>query len=197
MVKEMSLQEVLQGIVSLIVEFMECDSCLVYLLDGSELVLCASNTPHPSTIGQYLKPGKPVMEVGDPHKLEAHVILDQSDVDLIQSRDSKNKPTAWIKIYGTSETTWKSYVSETAQRNQEDIPTEVSTDAGGEIATKQDPKTGQSKPISAVYEVIIPIDNSELLLQPGLRGFAKIDGGTYTFGWWLWHLITRTFHFTL
>lgn len=52
MVKEMSLQEVLQGIVSLIVEFMECDSCLVYLLNGSELVLCASNTPHPSTIGK-------------------------------------------------------------------------------------------------------------------------------------------------
>src|SRR5216684_4665455 len=52
MVREMSLQEVLQGIVSLIVEFMECDSCLVYLLDHSELVLCASNTPHPSTIGK-------------------------------------------------------------------------------------------------------------------------------------------------
>ena len=52
MVREMSLQEVLQGIVSLIVEFMECDSCLVYLLDNSELVLCASNTPHPSTIGK-------------------------------------------------------------------------------------------------------------------------------------------------
>lgn len=52
MVREMSLQEVLQGIVSLIVEFMECDSCLVYLLDRGELVLCASNTPHPSTIGK-------------------------------------------------------------------------------------------------------------------------------------------------
>jgi uroporphyrinogen-III synthase len=52
MVRDMSLQEVLQGIVSLIVEFMECDSCLVYLLDHDELVLCASNTPHPSTIGK-------------------------------------------------------------------------------------------------------------------------------------------------
>src|SRR5258708_24234054 len=50
MVREMSLQEVLQGIVSLIVEFMDCDSCLVYLIQDSELVLCASNTPHPSTI---------------------------------------------------------------------------------------------------------------------------------------------------
>src|SRR5947208_6229162 len=52
MVRDMSLQEVLQGIVSLIVEFMECDSCLVYLLQSAELVLCASNTAHPSTIGK-------------------------------------------------------------------------------------------------------------------------------------------------
>jgi signal transduction protein with GAF and PtsI domain len=52
MVREMSLQDVLQGIVALISEFMECDSCLVYLLDHDELVLCASNTPHPSTIGK-------------------------------------------------------------------------------------------------------------------------------------------------
>ncbi|HEY9140289.1 MAG TPA: GAF domain-containing protein [Bryobacteraceae bacterium] len=52
MVREMSLQEVLQGVVSLVVEFTQCDSCLVYLADGEELVLCASNTPHPSTIGK-------------------------------------------------------------------------------------------------------------------------------------------------
>jgi signal transduction protein with GAF and PtsI domain len=52
MVREMSLQEILQEVVSLIVEFMECDSCLMYLIDNGELVLCASNTPHPSTIGK-------------------------------------------------------------------------------------------------------------------------------------------------
>jgi signal transduction protein with GAF and PtsI domain len=52
MVREMSLQEVLRGVVSLVVEYTECDACLVYLLDGTELVLCASNTPHPSTIGK-------------------------------------------------------------------------------------------------------------------------------------------------
>src|SRR5512140_947126 len=52
MVRDMSLQEVLQGIVSLVVEFMACDSCLVYLLDGSRLVLCASNTQHSSALGK-------------------------------------------------------------------------------------------------------------------------------------------------
>jgi uroporphyrinogen-III synthase len=52
MVRDLSLQEVLQGVVSLIVEFTQCDACLVYLLDNEDLVLCASNTPHPSTIGK-------------------------------------------------------------------------------------------------------------------------------------------------
>lgn len=47
MVKEMSLQEVLQSIVSLVVEFMRCDSCLLYLVDGDELVLCAAHPSHP------------------------------------------------------------------------------------------------------------------------------------------------------
>ena len=52
MVRDLNLQEVLQGVVSLVVEYTGCDSCLVYLLDNDELVLCASNTPHPSTIGK-------------------------------------------------------------------------------------------------------------------------------------------------
>jgi uroporphyrinogen-III synthase len=52
MVRELSLQEVLQAIVDLIVAFMGCDSCLMYLLDQDGLVLCASNNPRPSSIGK-------------------------------------------------------------------------------------------------------------------------------------------------
>lgn len=51
MVREMSLPEVLQAIVGLVVEFTQCDACLLYLNDGEELVLCASNNPTPETIG--------------------------------------------------------------------------------------------------------------------------------------------------
>src|SRR5579862_6034719 len=47
----MSLQDSLDGIVALVVEFMECDSCLLYVLDRNELVLRASNTPHPAAVG--------------------------------------------------------------------------------------------------------------------------------------------------
>jgi uroporphyrinogen-III synthase len=31
---------------------MQCDSCLLYLIDNRELVLCGSNNPHPEAIGK-------------------------------------------------------------------------------------------------------------------------------------------------
>jgi putative peptide zinc metalloprotease protein len=148
--------------------------------------------PHPETVGQWLKPGKPFCDLGDPHKLEAHLIIDQTDIDLIRLNRR-----AWVKVYGRAETTYRSEVAEIAKRNRDEIPTELSNVAGGDIAGKPDPKTGVVKPQSAVYEAIIPIENPNLTLQPGLRGFAKIDGGTHTLGWWLWRLITKTFHFTI
>lgn len=55
MVKEMSLQEVLRSIVSLVVEFMRCDSCLLYLVDGEELALCASHPTNPAAGNVRLK----------------------------------------------------------------------------------------------------------------------------------------------
>ncbi len=52
MVRDMSLADALDGVVSLVVEFMECDSCLIYLVQDKELVLRASNNPQPQTIGR-------------------------------------------------------------------------------------------------------------------------------------------------
>lgn len=52
LVRDMALQDVLRGIVALIEEYMQCDSCLIYLLDNDSLVLCAANNPSPFTIGK-------------------------------------------------------------------------------------------------------------------------------------------------
>jgi signal transduction protein with GAF and PtsI domain len=52
MVRDIGLAESFNGVVELVVEFMECDSCLLYLLESDELVLCASNNPRPDTIGK-------------------------------------------------------------------------------------------------------------------------------------------------
>ena len=50
--KDLRLGDALQQVVFAVVEFMECDSCLLYLMQGQELILCASNTPKPENIGR-------------------------------------------------------------------------------------------------------------------------------------------------
>jgi signal transduction protein with GAF and PtsI domain len=51
MARQIQLGDALHGVASLVVEFMHSDSCLLYLLQNNELVLCASNNPKPDTIG--------------------------------------------------------------------------------------------------------------------------------------------------
>lgn len=52
MVRDLTLQATLQAVVRLVTEFTSCDSCLLYLIQEDELVLCASSTPHPLEIGK-------------------------------------------------------------------------------------------------------------------------------------------------
>lgn len=51
LVRQTKLQDALDGVVSLVVEFMECDSCLLYLLDRNQLVLRASDPPQKAAVG--------------------------------------------------------------------------------------------------------------------------------------------------
>jgi putative peptide zinc metalloprotease protein len=150
------------------------------------------SSPEKDTVGQWMKPGKPFCEIGDPRKLEVHLILDQGDVNLI-----KPDNPAWIKVYGRAEITYKCRVGEISKRSREEVPTELSNMAQGEVASKPDPKTGNARPLTAVYEVIIPIDNSDLKLEPGLRGTVKVEGGTYTLAWWLMRWWNKMFNFQL
>ncbi|HUA86173.1 MAG TPA: GAF domain-containing protein [Bryobacteraceae bacterium] len=50
--REMNLGQALEDVVSLVVEFMGCDACLLYVLQDRELVLCAANNPRPDSIGK-------------------------------------------------------------------------------------------------------------------------------------------------
>ncbi|HXF27706.1 MAG TPA: GAF domain-containing protein [Bryobacteraceae bacterium] len=52
MVRDRTIQEALDGVVALVVEFMECDSCLLYALENGELTLRASNPSGPSAVGR-------------------------------------------------------------------------------------------------------------------------------------------------
>lgn len=50
--RDLSLNDVLHSVIDLIVEFMDCDSCLIYLVEDGELMLAASNAAVRSNIGR-------------------------------------------------------------------------------------------------------------------------------------------------
>jgi uroporphyrinogen-III synthase len=52
MTREMDVDDVLHEIVALVCDFLQCDSCLVYLVEEGELVLFASNEPSRQNIGK-------------------------------------------------------------------------------------------------------------------------------------------------
>jgi len=59
MARKLSLPQVLQAIVELVMGVTEADACLIYLHEGDTLVLGASNSPHPAQIGKLrLKMGE-------------------------------------------------------------------------------------------------------------------------------------------
>jgi signal transduction protein with GAF and PtsI domain len=51
MTRDLELDDVLQEIVSLVKDFLTCDSCLIYLVEDGELVLFASSDQDRKTIG--------------------------------------------------------------------------------------------------------------------------------------------------
>ncbi len=52
MTRDMELEDVLHEIVGLVRDFLNCDSCLIYLVEQGELVLCASSDENRKNIGK-------------------------------------------------------------------------------------------------------------------------------------------------
>ena len=126
--------------------------------------------PHRSSVGQWLKPGKPdeakpdkpfFCEIGDPHQLEAHLILDQADIHLI-----KPDSAAWLKIYGKAETTYKSQVSEIAKRSQRRSPHRALQHGRGRGRLQARPQDRRGQAADRRLRVIIPVDNPDLSSSP-------------------------------
>jgi uroporphyrinogen-III synthase len=51
MAKDMPVHDVVEGIVRLVMQYLQCDSCFLYIKDGDELALCATHDRPVSAIG--------------------------------------------------------------------------------------------------------------------------------------------------
>ncbi len=162
--------------------------------DESEEKLPAwSGTPlDPENRGAYLEQGTRFCEIGDPKRLEAVLVIDQSDRNLVREQQLVD-----IKLEGFPSLTPRSRIEEIAERELEVTPQRLLTKHGGELPSKADARTGAEKPMSTSYQARVPIDDPEGTFRLGLRGQARVYTRWISLGDRLWRLLSHTFNFKL
>ncbi len=69
-------------------------------------------------LGAYLKAGVPFCQIGDPKKMQANMIIDQADVDLVADAQWRR---AWLEGRDQARRTAQRHVYERSDRNLEDM----------------------------------------------------------------------------
>jgi len=145
-------------------------------------------------LGARLLQGTLFCQVGDPKKLEAVLVIDQTDRSLI--RDDKHQLVD-IKLEGFANVTLHSKIMEVAESELKIAPKRLSTKSQGEVPTKTDPQTGVERPMSTLYQARVPIDDPEGQYRIGLRGQACVHTQWISLGSRLWRLLSHTFNFKM
>ena len=156
-----------------------------------------SGTPlDPENVGARLDRDTLFCQVGDPTKLEAVLVIDQADRNLILDGEHQ---AVDIKLQGFAlpSETIHTHIAKVAQSELKIAPKRLSTKSQGELPTETDTQTGVERPMSTTYQASAPIDDPDGLYKIGLRGQARVQTKWISLGSRLWRLLTHTFNFKL
>ena len=136
-----------------------------------------------------LNPTEPLCRIGNPRELEAILVIDQADIDLVEV-DAE----ATLMFDANRDRTWKGVVKSKSYEPLSSIPPALASQAGGGLETKSD-KSGQPVPISTSYPAKLDLDDPNGRLAIGMRGLAKIKARPRSLGSRLFRFVSRTFRF--
>ncbi len=125
--------------------------------------------------------------VGDPAKMEAVLVVDQHDIDLVEVGVE-----AEIKIDSARLDSFSGKIEKLSEMEMEVAPESLGIQAGGKLDTEMD-SSGRLRPISTSYQARVPLENIDIPLRSGYRGQAKIYVGWKSVGWRIHRFLTRTF----
>ena len=124
-----------------------------------------------------LEPGVQICSVGDPRRLEAIAVVDQSKINFVQ-------PDQVVKIKLT-ERPAETYLARVASASDvegstmEAVPFQLSAKGGGSVATET-VEGGIERPQSGSYRVRVDLDNDEGLMTVGMTAKCKIKARPQT-----------------
>jgi putative peptide zinc metalloprotease protein len=130
--------------------------------------------------------------IGEPQRLEAVLVVDQVDIDLLKEGD-----VVHLQLEAYPNHLVHSKVAKIANDKLEASPPALSIQHGGELDTRTD-ATGVARPLHPSYQVRTGvIERDDLFLQVGMRGKAKISTPWKPLGYRVHRYLSRTFHFEL
>ncbi|MGN0910017.1 MAG: hypothetical protein ACI4NV_01205, partial [Thermoguttaceae bacterium] len=141
-----------------------------------------------------LEPGVHICSVGDPRKLEAIIVVDQSKINFIQ-------PGQKVKIKLTERPS-ETLVAEVASHDDvegttmESVPYQLSVKGGGPVATET-AEGGMERPQSGAYRVRVDLDNDDERMSVGMTAKCKIKATPQTLLQRLMRLCREVFNFKL
>jgi putative peptide zinc metalloprotease protein len=146
----------------------------------------------PENMGVFLEPGVCFCSVGDPKRLEAVLVVDQSKINFIQ-KDQIVK----IKLEETPGITLSSTIRQTVDiehHRMESVPIQLSTKGGGAVPTTSE-QGGLEVPQAPSFRVRVDLDNTDDIIKVGMTGKAKVRVVPQTIGQRFIRLVMDIFNF--
>lgn len=152
-------------------------------------------------LGCLLEGGTLLCQVGDPERMEAVLVIDQADIELVQKGQEveillESLPDKSLAASASGGQTARLTITEIAGVDLKITSGRLSTKVGGDLPTRTD-AAGRQRPMSTSYQARVPIDDPQGLLRTGLRGTARIHTADSTLGSRLWRLAMQTVNFRL
>lgn len=152
----------------------------------------------PENAGCFLQAGTEIMKIAPSDKLHAVLYIDQSDLE-----DLKDKMQIELKLDHLPDVDYVAPVTLVSRRGEKVAPESLTSKYGGPLATRPDEK-GQTTLTSTAYRATVEMhfihpesENDALLIQPGMRGTARILVDDRTVFQWLKLYFFETFRFRL
>ncbi len=152
-----------------------------------------SGTPlRPENVGATLDQRTLFCQIGDPQQLEAILVIDQIDRNIIHAGQ-----TVDLKVDELPDEVIRTKIRDVAESEMRETSPRLSNKHGGEVSTKTEEHSGIERPISASYQANAPIDDRNGVMLLGLRGTGRIRTEWIPLGTRFWRFIAHTFNFKI
>jgi putative peptide zinc metalloprotease protein len=135
----------------------------------------------------FLQIGEAVCQIGDPRRLEALLVIDQSDIEFVQP--GQRVEIVFESVPGHR---FRSQLQQLSQLELQLTPESLSSEAGGNVVTRTD-AVGGERPLSTSYQASALLDDERGSLLVGTTGKARIFAGQHTLAQRAWRFLCQTF----